>query len=99
MELDFQNCALVINSELHGDCGPTSLRGMEVVTIAQILIELSAGENTYSVSIGDSQLRQHMTATCRLRGNHGLRDWRQLVDRPPTQLLAVHFLELGRCER
>ena len=61
MDLDFQNCALVINSELHGDCGPTSLRGMEVVTIAQIPVELSAGENTYSVSIGDSQLRQDIT--------------------------------------
>ena len=61
MELDFQNCALVINSELHGDCGPTSLRGMEVVTIAQIPVELIAGENTYSVSIGDSQLSQDIT--------------------------------------
>ena len=61
IDLDFQNCGLVINSELHGDCGPESLRGMEVVTIAQIPVELSAGENTYSVSIGDSQLRQEIT--------------------------------------
>ena len=61
IDLDFQNCALVINSELHGDCGPNSLRGMEIVTIAQIPVELSAGENTYSISIGDSQLRQDIT--------------------------------------
>ena len=61
MNLNFENCALVINSELHGDCGPDSLRGMEVVTIAQIPVELSSGENTYSVSIGDSQLRQDIT--------------------------------------
>ncbi|MGB0602552.1 MAG: hypothetical protein ACPGNS_03025 [Candidatus Poseidoniaceae archaeon] len=61
IDLNFENCALVINSELHGDCGPDSLRGMEVVTIAQIPVELSSGENTYSVSIGDSQLRQDIT--------------------------------------
>lgn len=61
MELNFENCALVINNELHGGCGPTSLRGMEVVTIAQIPVELIAGENTYSVSIGDSQLSQDIT--------------------------------------
>ena len=61
IDLDFQNCGLVINNELHGDCGPESLRGLEAVTIAQIPVELSAGENTYSVSIGDSQLRQDIT--------------------------------------
>ncbi len=61
IDLDFQNCALVINSKLHGDCGPSILRGMEIVTIAQIPVVLSAGENTYSVSIGDSQLRQDIT--------------------------------------
>lgn len=61
IDLNFENCALVINSELHGDCGPDSLRGMEIVTIAQIPVELSSGENTYSVSIGDSQLRQDIT--------------------------------------
>ena len=61
VNLDFQDCSLVINNVLLGDCGPDSLRGMEVVTIAQIPIELTSGENTYSVSIGDSALRQDVT--------------------------------------
>ncbi|MGB2451753.1 MAG: winged helix-turn-helix transcriptional regulator [Candidatus Poseidoniaceae archaeon] len=61
IDLELQNCALVINSKLQGDCGPNSLRGLEVVTIAQIPVDLSAGENTFSVSIGDSQLRQDIT--------------------------------------
>ena len=59
--LDFQDCSLVVNNVLLGECGPDSLRGMEVVTIAQIPIELTSGENKYSVSVGDSELRQDVT--------------------------------------
>ena len=61
MDLDFQECALIFNSELVGNCGPESLRGMEVVTIAQIPINPRVGENTYTVSLGDSQLKQDIT--------------------------------------
>ena len=52
LDLDFDDCRLVINDELYGDCGPDSIYGKEIVTIAQIPVNINLGQNDFSISLG-----------------------------------------------
>ena len=60
-DLNFQDCALVINDELHGECGPDSIKGFEIVTIAQIPVEIKFGQNSFNISLGDNNLTEEFT--------------------------------------
>ena len=59
--LNFGKCELVINELLIGNCGPESMNGMEIVTVAQVPVDILEGENTFFVSLGDSNLNQKLT--------------------------------------
>ena len=61
VSFDFGDCKVMINSNLYGDCGPKNLLGNQVVTIAQTAIIPFEGDNTYSVSLGDSNLSKDIS--------------------------------------
>ena len=61
VSFDFGDCKVIINSNLYGDCGPKNLLGNQVVTISQTAIIPFEGDNTYSVSLGDSNLSEEIS--------------------------------------
>ena len=61
LDLDFDDCRLVINDELYGDCGPDSIYGKEIVTIAQIPVNINLGQNDFSISLGYSTLSKELS--------------------------------------
>ena len=72
IQLNFDGCKLVINSELFGSCGPNSLHANEVVTIAQVAYMLEVGENTYTASLGDGVLAQSVALNAIADDDQGL---------------------------
>ena len=56
IDLDLEGCKLSFNSQLIGNCGPDSLKGHQIVTIAQIPVSLDAGLNEFSMALGDGVL-------------------------------------------
>ena len=58
MELQFEECRLVINYELYNSCGPDLLMPNQIITIAQIPFSPEIGVNEYTVSLGDEVLSQ-----------------------------------------
>ena len=51
--LNFGDCRLSVNYQLMDGCGPNTISGHEIVTIAQFPVELSTGENQYNIALGD----------------------------------------------
>ena len=70
-DLNFQECALVINDELHGECGPDSIKGFEALTIAQIPVEIQSGQNSFNISLGDNSLTEELTIVGETSENTG----------------------------
>ena len=61
LDLAFGDCQVVINDELYGDCGPNSIYGKEIVTIAQIPVDIKLGQNDFSISLGGSTLSKELS--------------------------------------
>ena len=61
ISLDFHDCAVIINLELYGQCGPEKLRANEIVTISQIPFMPNEGQNEFTISLGDSEASQEFT--------------------------------------
>ena len=61
LDLAFGDCQVVINDELYGDCGPNSIYGKEIVTIAQIPVDIKLGQNDFSISLGGSALSKELS--------------------------------------
>ena len=60
IELGFGSCELIVDDEMMGACGPSSLMANQILTIAQIPIELQEGAQTIQVSLGDMVLAQQI---------------------------------------
>lgn len=60
INLDLEGCQLSLNSQLIGDCGPSALKGHQIVTVAQIAVPLDSGLNDFSMSLGDGVLMTNL---------------------------------------
>lgn len=60
INLDLEGCKLSLNSQLIDDCGPSTLKGHQIVTIAQIAVSLDSGLNEFSMSLGDGVLMTNL---------------------------------------
>ena len=56
INLDLDGCKLSFNAQLIENCGPSALRGHQIVTVAQIAVSLDSGLNEFSMSLGDGVL-------------------------------------------
>ena len=54
--LDFEGCKISLNTQLIGNCGPSVLKGNEIITIAQMPVSLDAGLNEFDLALGDGVL-------------------------------------------
>ena len=63
IDLDFGECKLIFNDELLDKCGPANINGNEIVTIAQIPINIESGQNNFYISLGDNKLTEVITIT------------------------------------
>ena len=71
IQLNFEECRLVINSELFGECGPSTLSANEIVTIAQVPFMLESGTNVFDVALGDGMLSQNIILTAIADNDNG----------------------------
>ena len=60
LDLDFDDCRLVINDELWR-LRSDSIYGKEIVTIAQIPVNINSGQNDFSISLGYSTLSKELS--------------------------------------
>jgi len=60
IDLDLEGCKLSLNSQLIGDCGPSTLKGHQIVTVTQIAVPLDSGLNEFSMSLGDGVLMTNL---------------------------------------
>jgi len=60
INLDLEGCKLSFNAQLVGNCGPSVLKGHQIVTVAQIAVSMNAGLNEFSMALGDGVLMTNL---------------------------------------